>query len=236
LSAHAIAQATGREFSYVWPTGPDDFGAPMADLWQYSARELERIDFSNALSVEDDLTALGDRAEWIIRSAYALRYDGTERSWEDLFRELPLAPDTESLKQEVASEFGADTYVGIQMRLHPKAHRKTLDRSPLEWYVGRMHKFLQEDPDTRFYVSCDEPEVQATILRAFPTAFAIDDKGGYNSRRALETTVVDLYLLAESERIVAPHFSSLTYLAWVLSGKRQPFEDSVWVRYPVQAN
>ena len=113
------------------------------------------------------------------------------------------------------------------IRAHAVSHQKTKDTSPVSWFVERMAAIRDGAPDTLFYVSCDVPEVQEEICSRFGNCVAQREKGSYNSVAGVKSAVVDLYLLANSSFMLAPHFSSFLHIARHLGRDRVPFETPV---------
>ena len=66
------------------------------------------------------------------------------------------------------------------------------------------------------------PEVQEAIVARVPGTSGQTDKGPYNSTAALKSAVVDLYLLAASSHLLAPHYSSFPSWppSWPMAGWR----------------
>jgi hypothetical protein len=225
LSAQAIAEAEGRHFYYVWPTGPD-FEPAFTDLWAYDQAELPARVVRSTLTEKDDLVALRKRDLWTVRSASELRGVSSARSWEDAFRALaPVAEVADRVGRFRAANLPGP-YVGVQVRASERTHAKTLAASPVSWFIGRMREMLEVDPHTRFFLSCDSGTAQEAIRNEFPSAVALEEKGGYNTAEGVRASVVDLYLLAGSTHLLGPYWSSFVDLAWVLSGKAQPLETS----------
>lgn len=232
LSARAVADSERRQFSYSWPVG-DAFGAALTDLWEFHEIEVPR-GAQAPLTEKDDLTALRDQPVWHIQSAGVVRGDGSERSWETDLADLQLSPDLAQRVTDFRAENLPLNYVGVQIRVSEKTHAKTLEASPVEWFVTRMKQMVAADPDTRFFVSCDVPEAQEHLLGLFPTAAALHDKGRYNSREAISASVVDLEILAGSTHLLGPYWSSFVHTAWLMGGKAQALENSQSTRSSVR--
>ena len=97
----------------------------------------------------------------------------------------------------------------------------------MEWFVRRMTEIRDGDPAVGFFLSCDVPEVQQEVVARVPETVGLAEKGSYNSRQAVQSAVIDLYLLAASSHLLAPHYSSFPELAHFLAGERFDLETSV---------
>lgn len=233
LSALSLAQAHGRDFKYSWPQ-TDAFRPPFTSLWEFAATE---ISWSEAVSlaekypyvkkVEDLPPASGALEVWHFQSGEALALPAGVRTWVDRFRDLvPTTEIQERVRDFHSMYLSGGPYVGISIRAHEKSHAKTLEASPVDWYLARMRQLLDVTPELNFFLSCDVPEVQERIIQEFPTAVGQVDKGEYNSAEGVVSSVVDLYLLAASSYLLVPYWSTFPVLAWELGGRSTIMEHS----------
>ena len=244
LSGKAVADAEGRNFYYVWPK--KGFGAALTDLWHCDFSELKKgeiVTTSNslfrrlfafhrpvvpALGIDDNILDKRDLPIWAIRHCYPIKGDGSEEPWENILRRLtPVDEIMTMIKNFQSNNFDINTpYVGVQIRAHSKTHSITKESSPLSWFLMRMDEIAQTNPETRFFVSCDSADAQKEVLRKFPSAAALSAEHEYNSLNAIRKSVADLYLLSDSTYLLAPYWSSFAITAWLLSGRRQPYESN----------
>jgi len=239
LSGQSLAQAGGRRFDYRWPVG-SGFGARLTDLWDFqdsisavgdlALRLVAPYRDAGALVQDPDAARL---AIWHIRSGNALPLPEGAPNWHEAFASLRLKTDlAETVRALHHREFGNLPYVGVMVRTHQNAHEQTKLHSPLDWYVQRMQELQEDHGGIRFYLSCDTSDAEAELKRLFPGAAAsLPKSGSYNSRTAIEESVVDLYLLASSCHILGPHFSSFPELAHFLTLGQVPLETSVGDSY-----
>ena len=235
LGSKSLAEFENREFYYVWPTGKL-FGPKFEDLWDFRGRTVSRA-VSRGLAklypyVDESLTWIDDakrgEREWQIRTGSPLLLPPGARSWEDEFR--GLVPER-SIAARVEKIFDAELrgapYVGVMIRAHHVSHAKTREASPISWFVDRMRQVREQEPDAKFFISCDVEAVQREIMQEFPHSCALTDKGGYNSVEGVRSAVCDLYLLASSSYLIGPHWSSFIHLARHLSADAVTMETAV---------
>lgn len=235
LGSRSLADLEGRDFAYVWPTG-SLFGPRFNELWDFRGRTLSRST-SRVLAwrfpYRDETLGWiteGTRREWLwqIRTGSPINLPSTARPWQDELRALQPVPEIASAVTDFFdAELRGTAYVGVMIRAHSVSHGKTRQASPVDWFIRRMREILAEAPGTRFFVSCDVPEVQQRVIDAVPGCCAQRDKGGYNSTAGVRSAIADLYLLASSGYLLGPHFSSFVHLAEHLAGDRLTFETSV---------
>lgn len=234
LGARNLAEATGRHLFVVWPTGPA-FRPRFSDLWLGRLGTPMPLPVSQGLAKvfayrDEHLTAI--RADdsspvWQIRTGSVLELPEGVRNWEEDLRELRPIPVIAERVRRLHAQFGAEPYVGVQVRSHAVSHDKTRVASPVEWFRDRLDSLTRSNPELRLFLSCDSPDVQKEFLARYPQAVAITDKGGYNTVAGVQSAVVDTYLLASAGYVIGPAHSSFVELAIRLASHRVPFENSL---------
>lgn len=237
LSGQALAKATERRFDYYWPTGRG-FGSRFTDLWEFqgSISSVASRAFQVVAPFRDPASLMTEAAAsariWHVRSGSSLPLPPQAPDWHRSLAELPLNRGlAETVRRIHAAEFGDRPYVGVMVRTHENAHELTKRHSPLAWYVDRMEEMRTEHPEIRFFLSCDTVAGAAELQRRFPASFSQQKSGGYNSAQAIQESVIDLYLLAASSHILAPHHSSFPELSHFLALGQVPLETSVGESY-----
>nr|WP_092537880.1 hypothetical protein [Actinomyces ruminicola] len=234
LSAKVLAEREGRELFYVWGTDRY-FGPAMDELWHFDVGRrvprwvsrlvtpVHRFYGPGSASITERM-----RAErlWQIRSGgLPVTWDDDMRSWTEDFRDLvPVAEIAERVERVFNESLRGRRYVGVQVRSHAVSHVKTLESSPVDWFEQRMRAVREQYPDALFYLSCDTAEAQARIMNRFDGCVALTDKGGYNTTAGVRSAIVDLYLLASSQHLIAPAYSSFPEMAVYLADHAMPFE------------
>lgn len=236
LGSAILAELEQRELLYVWPTGPK-FEPAFADLFDFSGgqsipRWLSRAAAKKWPYVDESLDwltpAKRQQRVWQIRTGSEIRLPPGAQHWGERLRQLTPAADIASRARALFDDqLRGRPYVGVMIRAHAVSHQKTKDSSPISWFTDRMTAIRALDPDVVFYVCCDVPGVQAEIVDRFGACVAQTDKGEYNTVAGVKSAVVDLYLLAGAQYLVAPHFSSFLHLARHLAEDVIPFETPV---------
>lgn len=216
------ARLADREVRVAWPTGRR-FGAALGDLFE--------TDLPTVSDVRSRVVAALTRGA---RTIHTLRSDdprptlvvfasdpfvlddGTQISEGPLLRRLVPTPAVVERMRSI--DAWNRPVVGVMIRAHPLAHPETRRASPPEWFYERMAQLRSTDPDVRFFLSTDSPEVSRQVHARFDGVYELADKGGFNTRRGLVDAVADLYLLAGTTYILGSHWSSFTGTAWHLAG------------------
>ena len=225
LGARVLARHTGRRFAYAWPTGRH-FGARLDELWQVPDRVVP-VWWSQLMTVRHPyrdeslrwLPAAQHEKVWQIRTAHALQLPVDAPPWgTELHALRPTREIADRIKAFHQTDLGAGPYVGVMVRTHAVAHAETLSSSPVEWYIERLRQIRAAWPGVTFFVSADTDAAQRALAAAVPGCVGLSGKGPYNSREALMSSIVDLYLLASSVHVVGAHYSSFPELAQQLGG------------------
>ena len=234
LGTRVLARLEGRTFLYTWTTGKY-FGCHLDDLWDFDEQVIAR---STAIALSTRFPFRDNSLDWLdaearsqrilqIQTPHALKLPGGERSWESELRALqPVNDIADRVRRFHSSTFADEPYVGVMVRAHPNSHAMTLKESPIEWYLMRMGYIVKENPGVKFFVSADTPAALDQITGQIPNSFGLADKGGYNTRAGIRSSVADLYLLAGSSYVLAPYYSSFPDLARCLAGGDLPMETS----------
>ena len=103
--------------------------------------------------------------------------------------------------------------VGIQIRRTDNA--QSIANSPTEMFIEYMHKELQTNPQTIFYLATDDMNVRAEIAALFP------DKVIYNKTKSVSRqtqsgmidAMIDFISLSRCHRIYGSYWSSFCEVA-----------------------
>lgn len=131
------------------------------------------------------------------------------------FRDLvPVAP----LRRTVA-ELPIDArFVGVHVRRgdNPVATAE----SPVELFVEHMKREIELDPEVRFFLATDSPEVEAQLRELFGRRIATHAKASLdrNAPQGIRDGLVDLYGLARCRRVLGSYWSSFSETAAAMGG------------------
>ena len=150
-----------------------------------------------------------------LKTQHALSLPPGCADWGQLLRE---ATPHEKIRERTTSvweagELGTAPYVGVMIRSGSKAHPKTVQASPTDWYLDFCARVRKETHIDRFFLSTDSPEAEEVFSRTFPGTVTVAPKGRYNSVEGVRDAITDLYLLASSAMIVGPYWSSFVTMA-----------------------
>lgn len=234
MGLRALADLEGRRFAYVWPVNKY-FGASMTDLWQISDTRLNAatgrfLTTTQQVYIDPTLSWLDSarpRGLWVVRNGHEVKLPPGAPAWQEQLRATAPADQVREIIESKHAEFDGQPYIGVMIRAHKHSHAETLKHSPVSWFERRMHELQEQHEGVRFYLSCDVPELKASLASRFPGTIAVQEEAAYASRRAMVLSTVDIYLLASAGYILAPHYSSFPELAGHLAGPSLPLETAV---------
>lgn len=234
LGALALAKMQNRRFSYVWDVN-DEFAAPITALWSFPYPEANRLlaRVARKLGVPhynetlQDLDAANRARHIQISTVHEMRHPLLCAQWKQELRALnPVASVADRIRKTWDKGLGQAPYASVMIRAHAASHETTKQRSPLDWFFGRMDEIVAANPGISFFLSTDSPDAERQVQQRFERVVVQEDKGGYNSLTGLQAAVADLYLLASSAYMLKPYYSSFPEMAQALAGPILRHEDS----------
>ncbi len=234
LSALSLARTNSRDFMYVWPQSKN-FEPAFSDLWNFNEKiaTIEQLNISKTLPCYQKSEDLPDHANkipiWHFRSHHELKLPIGAPTWGSILRGLEPA---KNISNRVCSFFDNHlkdkNYIGVMIRAHEKSHTKTLEKSPIEWFLEKIAELDRKNPGIIFFLSCDVPKVQLEITQKFPNCIGQIAKGEYGSVEGIISSVVDLYLLASASYMLTPFWSTFPDIALELADKKIAFQNSCY--------
>lgn len=108
--------------------------------------------------------------------------------------------------------------IGVHIRRSDHDH--SIERSPLWRFIELMEEEIELDPQLKFFLATDSPEVQTTLKKQFPNRIVTHSKMSLdrNDPRAIQDAVIDLYCLAACRKLIGSYRSSYSDMAWKLRG------------------
>ncbi len=106
----------------------------------------------------------------------------------------------------------APNTIGIHVRRTDNI--ESIRQSPLELFIEKMRKEIEQDPHVCFYLASDDKTVKEELLRLFPNQ--IITSNGNTLRDNLEGmkfAVTELYCLSKTNKIIGSHYSSYSHIA-----------------------
>ena len=121
-------------------------------------------------------------------------------------------PNMEMVQSLNTANCGKDT-IGIHIRRTDNAN--AVKYSPTHLFVSRVHKELETNPETRFYLATDDPKEEDMFKNEFGDKIMIYEKHSLdrNNPIAVKDALVDLYNLSCCKKILASYYSSFSDVA-----------------------
>ena len=238
LSGLAFCEATGRELVVCWPIVRvpvlsrllgngyfNSFGARFGDLWKTEINEISLKDwniFANNINgncsfppdphAKEDLLIVKSCQPFFCDEAYSVEHYSSR---------LELLPELQSM-YEIALKgyFNNKPTIGVHIR-HFRAHKKTLEASPVIWFEKQMGEIISIHNNCNFFLSCDDPAISKLLHKKFANKiFEQKTVAAFNSKEAIQKALLDLFLLAKTDLILGSYWSSFSEIAMLLQGKK----------------
>jgi hypothetical protein len=129
------------------------------------------------------------------------------------YRDLQPIPPLLAEIEKYRIEFSTSNAVGIHIRRTD--HVWAIKHSPTEKFIAMMGEELQRDPSTRFFLATDSPEEERILSEKFGDRIITYKKSSLDreSIEGIQDALVDMYLLASTNKIIGSFTSSFSEVA-----------------------
>jgi hypothetical protein len=112
---------------------------------------------------------------------------------------------------------GGGRIVGVHIRRGD--NEASVRVSPLDLFIARMQKEVEQDPEMRFFLTTDDPATEQEVLARFPGRVTVRDKDlSRTSASGVQDALVDLLVLSKCPLILGSYWSSFSQTAAELGG------------------
>ena len=96
----------------------------------------------------------------------------------------------------------------------------SMGKSTTEQFLALMHKELEAEPETRFFLATDDMEEEALLRKTFPGRILSNEARTLNrsSEAGMHDALLDLYCLASTRKLIGSYWSSFTDIAADMKG------------------
>lgn len=129
-----------------------------------------------------------------------------------------LSP-VESVMKAVRQTMGEHRdFLGLHVRRTD--HKPSTEISTIEAFASEMEREIASDPDAKFFLATDEPEVEKALNDRFPGRITSRQKRSLdrNNPEAIVDALIDLYCLAACKKVIGSYWSSFSETAWQIGG------------------
>jgi hypothetical protein len=131
--------------------------------------------------------------------------DGKEYNW------IRPKQDIVHAVQRVSKSF-TDHTIGIHIRRTD--HIKAIQQSPLELFVDKMNKVIEEFPHANFFVATDSKEEENKLKQVFgDRIISISKNYRRDDPKAIKDAFIDMLCLSRTSRIYGSYWSSFSAVA-----------------------
>jgi hypothetical protein len=146
---------------------------------------------------------------------YGRCYDALP-SYEDFKPRPELLREAERVFAGIGAGSGGRV-VGVHIRRGD--NEASVQVSPLDLFLARMHKETEQDPEVRFFLATDDPASEQAVAAEFPGRVTVRTKDRSRTRtRGVQDALVDLLVLSKCPLILGSYWSSFSQTAAELGG------------------
>jgi hypothetical protein len=128
-------------------------------------------------------------------------------------------PDIVAEVDRATAEFETGGLTGVHIRRTDNT--EAVERSPLDSFLERMQRDVEQHPETRFFLATDDPATEQVVKERFPGRVSTRPKVFARDRAdGVRDALIDLLLLSKCPLILGSHWSSFTETAAELGGSR----------------
>jgi hypothetical protein len=126
-------------------------------------------------------------------------------------------PDILAEVNRASAELEPGKLVGVHIRGTDNV--ESVERSPVESFLVRMQKEVEQDPGARFFLATDDPATEQVVRGRFPGRVATRPKVfARDKAEGARDALVDLLILSKCRLILGSYWSSFTDMAADLGG------------------
>jgi len=118
------------------------------------------------------------------------------------------------LKEKIDGYVAQYTANTIGLHIRRADNRMSIKFSPLSGFLDLMDEFIAKNHDARFFLATDSPGVEETIKSKYHDRIITHPKIlDRNSVLGIQDSLIDLYCLAKTKRIIGSFYSSFSEVA-----------------------
>lgn len=166
--------------------------------------------FDNKILKQLDISKI-DRSTSLIIESYSRFFDNPNK-----YNYLRPIPELREKISERTRNFEAHT-IGVHVRRTD--HVKSIQYSPDELFINRMHQEVNRNPKTTFYLATDSMDVKRKFIAEFgERIMTTSAEASRTSIEGVQEALVELYALSKTKRIFGSYWSSYSHTASELGG------------------
>jgi hypothetical protein len=145
------------------------------------------------------------------------RFYGSPPFYEDLKPKQGLLDEAEKTFAGITGDSGAGRVVGVHIRRGD--NDASIQVSPLELFVERMRREVNDHPEARFFLATDDPDTERVVMSELPGRVTIRSKDFSRNRASgVEDALVDLLVLSKCSLVLGSYWSSFSQTAAEMGG------------------
>lgn len=117
-------------------------------------------------------------------------------------------------------QYVKNNVVGVHVRRGD--HKYAIEKNPLDGFIDKMKKVLEQNPDFKFYLASDGEDVIKIMRDMFPGKILINEGAELSrkSKAGMDNAVIDLLALSKTSQIIGSFGSTFSDMASYIGGNR----------------
>jgi hypothetical protein len=145
------------------------------------------------------------------------RFYGAPPFYDEFKAKQNLAREAEKTLAAIVAGGGTGRVVGVHIRRGD--NDASIQVSPLDLFLKRMQREMEQDPDARFFLATDDPGTELAVTDAFPGRVTTRGKDFARNRTAgVQDALVDLQVLSKCSLVLGSYWSSFSQTAAEMGG------------------
>jgi hypothetical protein len=145
------------------------------------------------------------------------RFYGSPPFYDDFRPKRGLVREAEKTLAVIGEGGGVGRVVGVHIRRGD--NDASIQVSPLELFLERMRKEVEQAPGTRFFLATDDVATEQTVTDHFPGRVTTRSKDfARNRTKGVQDALVDLLVLSRCPLILGSYWSSFSQTASEMGG------------------
>ncbi|TSD65871.1 hypothetical protein FFF34_000280 [Inquilinus sp. KBS0705] len=122
---------------------------------------------------------------------------------------------TSALSKKINDITDAFNPYTIGVHIRRTDNKQAIQNSPISLFIAQMHKELEQQNATKFFLCTDDIAVQDTMKAEFGDKVLIHHKEviDRNSVKGIQDALIDMYCLAKTSKILGSYWSSFSEVA-----------------------
>jgi hypothetical protein len=135
-----------------------------------------------------------------------------DRNGINFFKEFIPVKAIQDKINAIVSSFTSESVIGVHIRRGD--HKKAMQNSPVSLFYEAIEKEISKNEKVKFFLATDDVEIEKSLKEKYPKKIIVSVKVlDRNSKQGIQDAVVDMFCLANTQKIYGSYWSSYSETA-----------------------